>query len=118
MVYWAPVGAYAALIYYLSDQVRPPGPTLWLIELIGDKALHGIEYSVLGWLCFRAFCRGAGAWAAGHAMWLAIVASTLYGITDEIHQAFVPMREPSGWDVVADSIGATLSVAIRRWIGP
>lgn len=34
----------------------------------------------------------------------------LYGITDEIHQSFVPGRHPSAVDIVVDGIGAALAV--------
>jgi VanZ family protein len=30
----------------------------------------------------------------------------VYGIGDEIHQAFVPMRETSIYNIMADSIGS------------
>jgi VanZ family protein len=34
------------------------------------------------------------------------IAALVYGITDEIHQSFVPMRDASMYDVMADSIGS------------
>ena len=35
-----------------------------------------------------------------------IVLGTLYGVSDEIHQSFVPPRTPDILDVAADSAGA------------
>ena len=44
---------------------------------------------------------------------------TLYGITDEIHQAFVPGRTSSLFDVIVDALAAVLVVValqrLRTW---
>ena len=47
---------------------------------------------------------------------LIVLMVMLYGISDEIHQSFVPMREPSIIDVVIDSF-AGWGVAYRKNIG-
>jgi len=115
-VYWLPVLLYAGFIFVQSSQSRPAGPSLWLLRLLGDKPLHAIEYGILGLLCYRAFRHAAGARAARSALLLAILASTGYGVTDEIHQAFVPLREPDAWDVLADLLGSALGASAWRWI--
>jgi VanZ family protein len=38
------------------------------------------------------------------------VIATLYGVSDEIHQAFVPLRTPDVRDVIADATGAALAL--------
>jgi VanZ family protein len=38
--------------------------------------------------------------------WLTVLIATLYGVTDEYHQTFVPSRSAEGLDVVADAVGA------------
>ncbi|MDE3018924.1 MAG: VanZ family protein [Nitrospirota bacterium] len=117
--YWVPVGAYAGLIFCFSSQSVAPGPTIWILELVGDKGVHAVEFGLLGLLCYRAFRYAAGARAARSALWLAILASTGYGVTDEIHQAFVPLREPSPWDVLADGAGASVVSSLwHRFIEP
>jgi VanZ family protein len=70
----------------------------------------------------RAFARGrlsGVTWTAGLA---AIVLATMYGVSDEFHQSFVPGRSPDRFDVVADCVGATIGVAlgwlagaVHRW---
>jgi VanZ family protein len=110
-LYWLPVLAYAGLIFWLSSQSRPPGPTIWLLQQLGDKVLHAIEYGIMGILCFRAFRHAAGTRAARSALLLAVAAATVYGVTDEIHQVFVPMREPDALDVVMDFIGAVIGAS-------
>lgn len=109
--YWLPVVGYAGLIFYLSAQSRPPGPTLWLLRELGDKTVHALEYAILGILCYRAFRHAAGRRAARSALVLAVVAATGYGVTDEIHQVFVPMREPEVWDVVMDCLGSVIGAS-------
>ena len=36
----------------------------------------------------------------------------LYGISDEVHQMFVPHRCPSVMDILADGIGSSLGIGI------
>lgn len=117
--HWVPVAAYAGLIFYLSSLPHPEVFAPSLFDTVSDKVLHAVEYSVLGILCYRAFRSAAGPWAAAYALGLAVLAAAGYGVTDEIHQAFVPFRESSGWDALADAVGATLGAWGWRWkIGP
>jgi len=43
---------------------------------------------------------------------LVVILATLYGISDEVHQAFVPGRNASPWDVVADGLGGVMGALI------
>ncbi|HZC81982.1 MAG TPA: VanZ family protein [Nitrospiraceae bacterium] len=106
--YWVPVLCYAGLIFFLSDQPHPEEYVPVFAFQGGDKLGHALEYSVLGILCYRAFRHAAGEWASRYALYLAIVASIGYGVSDEFHQYFVPLRKADGWDVLADTIGASL----------
>jgi VanZ family protein len=114
--YWMPVAVYAGLIFYSSSQSRPSPPALWLLVHLGDKTIHAIEYGILGILCYRAFYYAAGTAASRMAWLLAIAASVGYGITDEIHQVFVPARDPNGWDLLADGIGAAVAASCWHWL--
>ena len=109
MRYWLPVVGYAALIFYLSSLLHPEErlPN-FLFEKLSDKFLHVVEYAVLGMLCYRAFRWSAGPIGAQQAMLLAIVAGSFYGMTDEVHQAFVPLRESSWTDWLADMVGVAV----------
>jgi VanZ family protein len=115
---WAPVAAYMALIFYLSSLPHPDEELpKFLFEKLGDKFLHIIEYAVLAALCYRAFRRAAGPFAAGYAVLLSIVTTSLYGAMDEIHQAFVPFRTATWLDWVADTAGAMIgALAARRFM--
>jgi VanZ family protein len=113
--YWLPVVLYGALIFYLSSLSHPEEklPGFVFVEL-SDKLLHMIEYGVLALLCYRAFRWAAGPQAAAYATVLAIVATSLYGMTDEVHQAFVPLRESSVRDWIADTAGAVIAAIGSR----
>lgn len=112
--YWGPVCAYAGLIFYLSSLPNPEDKLPSFMGLFSDKVLHAVEYAVLGGLFYRAFRWGTNGALQAWAGVLAVLATSLYGLSDEIHQAFVPNRDASGWDWLADSIGAMFGVTTAR----
>jgi VanZ family protein len=60
-------------------------------------------------------CRLGQGWRA--AGW-ALLAASLFGVTDEWHQAYVPGRAPDVFDWVADTWGAAVAVALYTgWPG-
>lgn len=115
--YWGPVCGYAGLIFYLSSLPHPEEKLPTIVAFFSDKVLHAVEYAVLGALCYRAI-RGSGhdSWKQ-RAMPVAILLASLYGVSDEVHQAFVPFRNSSWLDWLADTIGAALGVTAlhRAW---
>ncbi len=110
--YWVPVIAYAVLIFFVSSLSHPEETLPGFLEGLSDKFLHMLEYGLLGILFYRAFRYAAGPSLARYALVLAVLAATVYGCTDEIHQAFVPEREMEWWDLFADGAGAT----VGAWI--
>jgi VanZ family protein len=117
--YWAPVMLYAGTIFYLSAQPHPEEQLpSFLLEDISDKVLHAVEYAVLGALCYRGFRWGVSGQRASRALLFAIVTASLYGMTDEAHQLFVPFRESSWLDWLADTFGAVIGALSWRVIKP
>jgi len=108
---------YAALIFYLSS-LTSPLPFLPTSLFAHDKLLHATEYAgfsaVLAWGLDRVSRLGL----RGAAM-LAGVSASAYGLTDELHQAFVPGRSADVNDWVADTAGALagalLAAVVLRW---
>lgn len=47
----------------------------------------------------------------------AIIIGTIYAITDEIHQVFVPGRGPGIIDVLIDTAGVTIGTIIANFLG-
>ena len=105
---WAPVAIYMALIFGLSSISSPPD----LSTSIGDKGGHGLLYFGLAALFIRAL---AGGWWRSFGVRVAAAAvgfSTLYGVTDEIHQIFVPPRTAELADLAADAVGSVAAVVV------
>jgi VanZ family protein len=95
---WLPVVLYAALVFIGSSI---PGTAIDPRLSLHDKLIHGTEYAGFAFLLARAF--GVRYW------WLAIVAGALYGVSDEFHQTFTPMRSGNDLgDITADVIGSTI----------
>ncbi|MBN2251052.1 MAG: VanZ family protein [Candidatus Altiarchaeota archaeon] len=113
---WALVFSYAALIYSVSSMSRPPQP-MASNDAFACEALatlgHFMEYMVFGFLLYAAF-RSLGGRFDKKAVWLAIIAATIYGLTDEIHQSFVPNRDCSIIDLSADFLGASIGAFTSR----
>jgi VanZ family protein len=101
---WAPVVLYLALIFGLSSIANPPE-----LPEGSDKNLHALLYSGLGLLIVRALAGGLDRPARLGVALTATMLSALYGVSDEIHQYFVPPRQVEVLDVVADTIGAGLA---------
>ncbi len=101
-----------ALIFVISSfEVQVPGAEHFPLQ---DKGIHLVEYAVLGWLCATASARtwpNASLWRTAA---FAIFVSTLWGASDELHQAFVPGRFAEWSDVVADICGGIAGAASRQ----
>lgn len=115
--YWVPVALYAGFIFFMSAQAHPEEQLpSFLLKDVSDKVLHAVEYAVLGVLCYRGFRWGVNGQVASRALLFAIVTASLYGMTDEAHQLFVPFRESSWQDWLADTIGAAIGVLSWRFL--
>ncbi len=112
--YWGPVWLYAALIFGGSSVSTPPEVIASVLKEISDKLLHLCEYGILGALSYRACRHAAGPWVARHAVMMAVVGGAFYGLTDEVHQLYVPFRQADLLDLIADTAGALLGAWIWR----
>jgi len=92
---------YMALIFYLSsiplkfpEIVNKLDPTKF--------SLHIVEYSILGLLLFN---------LTKNFKYSSLI-GTLYGISDEIHQYFVPFRSMDIFDIIADVVGVLIGIKL------
>ncbi|RLB42280.1 MAG: hypothetical protein DRH12_06030 [Deltaproteobacteria bacterium] len=92
---------WMALIFWLSSLPDIPGPDLFSAQ---DKLGHFIVFGILGFFISRALGTHGPAlgWRGVMIVTLAVAA---YGATDELHQMFVPGRNPSILDLLADTLG-------------
>jgi VanZ family protein len=137
--YWLPLLFWMSVIFSASsDQFsfqhssRLIGPLVrWLFPHLSDEAVHAIvmfarkcahltEYAVLALLIWRALRKplnpNATSWRWPEAG-LALTLAALYAASDEIHQAFVPSRQASVWDVLLDTAGAAIGLLCLWAIG-
>jgi len=81
-------------------------------EKLFYKSAHIFVYALLAWLWWRAISpQRAVNWAT---ILAAVGLSALYGISDEIHQLFVPGRHGQVADVLFDTSGALAMMLIVR----
>ena len=113
-----PLVAVMTLLFVLSHQ---PGDTLPLPAVVNlDKLLHLLAYTTLG-LCFLLALPPGWRTRLPRAAAVATVLFCLaYGLSDEFHQQFVPGRFSGVDDLVFDTLGGLLAVAIdrtrQRWV--
>jgi len=104
---WIPALLYMVAIFCVSALSLQRVP----IPKISDKVLHGIEYGILAALLVFGFTRTRREWAGSTVALAAWSFATLYGMTDEVHQRFVPGRQSSVFDWMADAAGAAVVAA-------
>ena len=105
---WAPTVAQMAAIFTASSLSVVPSLPGGLTDYTG----HFIGYTLLGALAMRGFARGRWSGVNARSGWQTVVMSSLYGVTDEFHQSFVPGRTPSVVDWCADTLGACVGVGL------
>jgi VanZ family protein len=127
---WAPVVAWAGVIFCASTSWFTGAHTesvivpilAWLFPHAHPHTLdaahaairklaHFTEYLILGILIIRAL-RDARGWRLEHAL-MAIALATVYAVSDELHQRFVPGRTAAVGDVGVDAVGAIVG---QIWI--
>jgi VanZ family protein len=105
---WIIVAAYAGMIFAFSSISKGPTGAQAIPGL--DKILHFGVYFVFSWLIYAAL-RASGVSRARAAV-MAMALASIYGITDEIHQRYVPNRTASVADWAADTLGAGLMTVL------
>ena len=104
--------AWMALLFYLSHQPGLDTPMLFSGQ---DKVLHAAVYGLLGLLLLAAQPRQAQGYSWRQVGISTLIAS-LYGLSDEIHQYFVPGRSNEILDWVADTLGALIGAFLLAWL--
>ena len=94
---------------FIVSSISDPGPSPGGVS---DKSWHMLAYSGLGVLLLLPLARGILSGVTWRSALAAIALATLYGLSDEVHQSFVPGRSPEALDIAADAIGATIGVAV------
>ncbi len=91
-------------IFLLSHQ---PGDAFDLPSFPGlDKLAHMIIYGTLAAATIFAFAPETRQQKRWPVVAMVILIATIYGVSDEFHQSFIPGRSPDIIDVLADCAGA------------
>ena len=123
-VNWAPVLVWMTVIFLFSTDYFSSTNTVPFIEpllsnlfpdlatghiesivLLVRKLGHFSEYCILALLLMRALNAEFAEQSAMARFNWSIALVVLYAVSDELHQAFVPSRTASPWDVLIDSLG-------------
>ncbi|MGI5116623.1 VanZ family protein [Treponema sp. SP13] len=102
----------ALSIFMLSSRSKLPLPDSVVFPGM-DKVLHALAFG-----CFAfafSYWLGSDMWKAKPVVCVLIVciAAACYGASDEIHQMFVPGRDASVYDWIADCTGALAASCLR-----
>lgn len=112
LLYWLPPIVYCLVLFIQSSL---PGPEHMPDVRFFDKFLHFCAYALLGILIYRA-CKTLPLNRNYNLLiFLSIASASLYGISDEIHQYFVPSRHADFVDAVANTLGSICGVFVYHW---
>ena len=124
--FWFPFLGYSVIIFCISSL---PADRVTFTRFFWDKGLHMLEYFPLGISAAYALtntwrlpagAKGESALAKAGPLGLIWVVSAalcfLYGLSDEFHQGFVPGREVSIYDALADLAGAVFGAGTYLFV--
>ena len=98
---WMLLIIYSVLIFILSSRPEVGVEQYFYGQ---DKVMHFLTYGIHAFLCLVALSNKILILKLFH-YFLALVFSVLYGIFNEIYQYFIPEREFSFGDILANSLG-------------
>ena len=101
---WGPAALWVAVLFLLSELQWAGGD----LPAGADKLVHGGLYLILG----LSLAWGKGRTRSGAPAVLLLLMGMGYGALDEWHQSFVPGRDVSVGDWVADSAGVMLGLLL------
>lgn len=109
---------YCGLIFLLSSQSGPPAADWGFLALPGvDKLVHSVLYAGLAAFVSVGIWRSNETIRASLHFWIPVAFALIYGLSDEIHQIYVPERTFDWLDLLADGVGATIvQVPLCRYL--
>lgn len=103
-----PALLYLTFTWFASAETADEIPNLF----VSDKLAHLGEYALLTLLLLFAFTAFDAYSVTAPRMALAALVSMAWAGLDEYHQSFVPTRDASGLDLVADAGGTVAALAL------
>lgn len=131
---WGPVLVWMAVVLLMStDWFSGAHTGTWLLRILrrafpeidihwvgvvnqlGRKIMHGVEYGILGGLTYRALRVSHLEWSRFRCLASALLLAASWAMVDEGCQSYVPSRGSSLWDVAMDTFGAGLGAVVLSW---
>jgi VanZ family protein len=110
--FWLPVLLCMSFIFYTSSISGKNIPGLFPYQ---DIVFHTLNYFLLAYFFARALKNTDTGISSAKLVIFSVIFAFIYGITDELHQAFVPYRMVSALDVFFDTLGGLLGSLSYRW---
>lgn len=110
---WGPAALWAGVLFFLSELPGGGDGLFGGLPAGTDKLVHGGLYLILG--LFLAWGKTRTGFA-GPAILLLMMGAG-YGALDEWHQSFVPGRDVSAGDWMADTAGVALGLLLFSSLG-
>ena len=107
--FWVPVIVWMMLIFGLSSI---PGDNIPSVLSFQNTLYHFLSYLTLTILLSRAFMNTRSEIDPLEVMIFTSAFGLAYGFSDELHQAFIPFRSTSFFDIFIDGIGSLFGSGI------
>lgn len=108
--YFLATAAYCLAIFYLSSLSEPPDPGFSIPFM--DKLAHALLFGGLAATLSYGIRKSNDPAKVWVQWWVPIGFAAFYGLTDEFHQTFVPLRTWELSDLAADISGAVLAQVV------
>ena len=109
--YWVSVVLWMGVIFFMSTLPSSATPGR---DIVPDKVAHAGEYFILAFLIFFALQRTTRV-RFSNSFWITFAWVVVYGLSDEIHQLYVPTRQFDVGDLIAD-VGGVVVLFFILWV--
>lgn len=106
---WLPAFVLMVIIFSLSSLPASSLPYLGALDVVFKKGGHALGYGLLGLAYFYALPPRL---SHGYRWVLALLMAVLFALSDEYHQHFVEGRGSTITDVIIDTAGAVVALAL------
>jgi VanZ family protein len=107
---------YCILLFSLSSVSSFPAPSPFAFF---DKIVHFFLFAGLSTVIALGLQQAKHQYSSKMLLLIPVSFSVLYGLSDEIHQLAVPLRQFSAGDIAADAVGATFAACffllVHQW---
>ncbi len=103
---WGPVVIWMVIIFIGSSHSNVALSESPSKDNLMKNLAHIGEYAILAFFIFRALYNREKSFFSKHTWFWVLIGAILYGVSDEVHQMFVPTRTAYLGDILMDGVGA------------